>query len=86
MRVISRILIVLGLLVTVVCNLATFYGIRTAISGMIDAESAGIAGVARGMSYASYGSVVGLLGCFILIVGLVLAAVSPPAKAAAVAR
>lgn len=79
---ISRILIVLGLLVNVACNLATFYGIRTAISGMMNAESAGIAGVARGMSYASYGCVVGLLGCFILIVGLILAAISSPARAA----
>lgn len=79
---ISRILIVVGVLVTVVCNLATFYGIRTAISGMMNAESAGIAPVARGMSYASYGSVVGLLGCFVLIVGLILAAVGPPARSA----
>lgn len=83
---ISRILIVVGLLITFVCNLATFYGIRTAISGMMNAETSGIASVARGMSYASYGSVIGLLGCFVLIIGLVLAAVTSPARAAAVAR
>jgi ABC-type transport system involved in multi-copper enzyme maturation permease subunit len=82
--VISRILIVIGLLIAVVSNLATFYGIRTAISGMMNAESAGIASVARGMNYASYGSVVGLLGCFVLTVGLLLAAVSSPAKSAVV--
>jgi hypothetical protein len=84
LRVISRILIVVGVFVTVVCNLATFYGIRTAISGMMNAESAGIASVASGMSFASYGSVAGLLGCFVLIVGLILAAVSPPAQSAVV--
>ena len=86
MRVVSRVLIVVGLLITIAGNLATFYGVRAAVRGMMNAESAGIASVAWGMTSAYSWSAVSLLGCFLLIVGLVLAAVRSPAKAAAVAR
>jgi hypothetical protein len=86
MRVASRVLIVLGLVINIAGSLATFYGVRTAVRGMMNAESSGIASVAWGMTSASSWSAVSLLGCFILIVGLILAALRSPAKAAAVAK
>jgi hypothetical protein len=86
MRVASRVLIVVGLVINIAGSLATFYGVRTAVRGMMSAESAGIASVAWGMTSAYSWSAVGLLGCFILIVGLILAAIRSPAKAAAVAK
>ncbi len=74
MNVISKILIGVGLLITVAGNLATYYGVRTAVNGIRDAESSGIASVAWGMSSAYTYSLVSLIGCFLLIVGIALAA------------
>lgn len=85
MRLISRIVIVVGLLITVGANLATCYGLSTAVNGMRAAESNGIASVAWGMASAYSWCFVSLFGCFLLLVGLVIAAVArPPARAAAV--
>ena len=83
MRAISRVLIVLGLLVTVCSNLATVYGLYKAVHGMANAEENGIAAVASGMHTAFVWSHGGLVGCLILIVGLILAALRPSARAAA---
>ena len=82
MRVISRVLIVVGLLITVASNLATFYGLFTAVNGMRTAETNGIASVAWGMTSAYSWSFASLFGCFLLVVGLILAAFRSPAKAA----
>lgn len=57
-------------------NFATYYGIRTAVNGMLDSANGGIGTVAWGMDSAYFFSVVSLVGCFILIVGLALAAVA----------
>jgi len=83
-RMISRVLIVVGLLITVAGNLATFNGVHTAVNGMMNSAENGIASVATGMSSAYSWSLISLFGCFILIVGLVLAALKSSAKAAAV--
>lgn len=77
---ISRVLIVVGLLITVGGNLVTFNGVRNAVNGMMSAESNGIASVAWGMSSAYSWSLISLVGCFILVVGLVLAAFKPSAR------
>lgn len=74
MRIVSRILIVFGLLITVAANFATYYGIRTAVNGMLDSGATGIGTVAWGMDSAYFYSLIGLLGCFVLIIGLTLAA------------
>ncbi len=76
MGIISKLVIILGLLVTVTSNLATYYGIRTAVNGMLDSANGGIGIVAWGMDSAYFFSVVSLVGCFILLVGLVLAALA----------
>ena len=76
MRVISRILIAFGLLTTSAANFATYYGIRAAVNGMLDSASTGIGTVAWGMDSAYFYSVVSLLGCFLLIIGLTLAALT----------
>jgi uncharacterized membrane protein len=81
---ISRILTVAGLLITVLGNLATFNGVHTAVNGMMTAESSGIASVATGMSSAYSWSLISLVGCFILVVGLLLSAFKPKARVAAV--
>jgi hypothetical protein len=83
-RAISRILIVVGLLINVAGNLATYNGVHTAINGMMNSAENGIASVATGMSSAYSWSLISLVGCFILIVGLLLAAFKPKARPAAV--
>jgi hypothetical protein len=80
MRVISRILTVLGLLIAVLSNLLTVFGIRQAVNGTMTAESSGIGAVVSGTHSAFLWSHVGLAGCFILIVGLALAALSPSGR------
>ena len=80
---ISRILIVLGLLITAWSNLATVYGLNTSINGMQNSAENGIGLVAWGMSSAYFWSLVSLVGCFVLIVGLALAAFKSSARAAA---
>lgn len=76
MNVIARILIILGLLITIGGNFATYYGIRTAVNGMVDSATNGIGTVAWGMDSAYFYSVVGLVGCFTLIAGLALSALT----------
>jgi hypothetical protein len=74
MQVISRGLIVVGLLIIVAGNLATYYGIHTAVNAMRDTAESGIGDVAWGMSSAYFYSFVSLFGCLLLVVGLVLTA------------
>ena len=75
MNIISKILIGVGLLITVVGNLATYNAVRTAVNGMQVINGAGgIADVTWGMSSAHSYSLVSLVGCFLLIIGIALAA------------
>jgi hypothetical protein len=80
----SRVLIILGLFVTVIGNLVTAFGLHKAVNGMMTAATSGIADVAYGMDSAFRWVHVGLFGCFILVAGLVLAAVKPSARSGAV--
>ena len=72
MNLISKGLIVVGLLINVAGNLATYYGVRKAVYGMQNSATEGIGSVAWGMSTAYSFSFVSLVGCFLLIVGLAL--------------
>ena len=72
MNLISKVLTVVGLLLTVAGNVATYYGVSTAVYGIRHSETEGIASVAWGMSSAYTFSFVGLVGCFLLVVGLAL--------------
>ena len=73
MNVISKILIGIGLLTTLGGSLATRYGINTFISAL---EDSGIGAVARAIEMTFIYNTASLLGCFLLIVGLALAALS----------
>ena len=73
MKMISQILIGIGLLTTLGGSLATRYGINTFITAL---EDSGIGAVARAIDTTSTYNTVSLLGCFILIVGLALSAFS----------
>lgn len=72
MNLISKVLIVVGLLINVAGNLATYYGVRKAVSGMQNSATEGIGSVAWGMSTAYSFSFVSLVGCLLLVVGLAL--------------
>ncbi len=72
MNILSKLLLGLGLFITVTGNLATFYGLYTGVNGMRNAEAAGIAAVAWGMSSAYFWISISLVGCLILIVGALL--------------
>ena len=72
MNLISKVLIVVGLLITVVGNVATYNGVRTAVYGMQHSATEGIGSVAGGMSSAHTFSFVSLVGCLLLVVGLAL--------------
>lgn len=72
MNLISKVLIVVGLLITVAGNVATYYGVRTAVYGMQHSATEGIGSIAWGMSSAYSFSFISLVGCFLLVVGLAL--------------
>ena len=74
MGLISKLLTVVGLLVTVAGNLMTFYGVRTAVNAITNSETHGIGDIASGMTTANSYSLISLIGCFILVVGLALSA------------
>lgn len=76
MSMISKIMVVVGLLATVVGNVMSYLGIRASINAIMAGESSGIAELARGLNSALTFSLVSLVGCLILIVGVVLAASS----------
>lgn len=80
MSMISKILVVVGLLATVVGNVMSFLGVRASINAIMSAESSGIAELANGLDSARTFSLVSLVGCLILIVGIILAASSLSAK------
>ena len=75
MKAISWILISIGFIITVLSNLAAFYGLRAAVNGMENSAEGGIGIVAWGMSFSYTSSFVSLFGCFILFVGITLAGV-----------
>ena len=72
MNLVSKVLIVVGLLITVAGNVATYYGVRTAVYGMQHSAEEGIGSIAWGMSSAYSFSFVSLIGCLLLVVGLAL--------------
>jgi hypothetical protein len=76
MNMISKILIGIGLLTTVAGNLATRYGLNFFLKAMEESAEKGIARVAEGVDMAFTYNTVSLIGCFVLVVGLVLAALS----------
>ena len=77
MNMISKILIGIGLLTTVVGNLATRYGINAFSRALLEESGAGAIGaLIRAIDMALTYNAVSLLGCALLIVGLALAAMS----------
>jgi ABC-type antimicrobial peptide transport system permease subunit len=79
-RTLSRVLIIVGLFVAVVGNLVTAFGIHTAMDGVMTGTSGGLAEMANGMHSAFRWVHVGILGYFVLVAGLVLAALKPSAR------
>ena len=75
MNLVSKALIVVGLIITVASNLTTYYGIRKAVYGMQNSATEGIGSVAWGMSTAYSFSFISLVGCLLLVVGLVLSVI-----------
>jgi hypothetical protein len=75
MSLISKVLIFVGLLVTVAGNVATYFGFRKAVYGMQNSAAEGIGSVAWGMSSAYSFSFISLVGCFLLVVGLALSVI-----------
>ncbi len=76
MNVIPKILIGIGLLTTVAGNLATRYGLNTFIKTMAVSAEEGIAAPARAIDMTFIYNAVSLVGCFLLIAGLAMAALS----------
>lgn len=74
MNMISKILIGIGLLTTVAGSLATRYGLNFFMRAMEESAEKGIGRVAEGVDMAFTYNTVSLVGCFLLIVGLALAA------------
>jgi hypothetical protein len=72
MNLISKGLIVVGLLITVAANVTTFYRVRTAVYGTHDSTAEGLASVAWAISSAYSFSLISLVGCFFMVVGLAL--------------
>jgi hypothetical protein len=72
MNLISKGLIVVGLLITVAANVTTYYRVRTAVYGTHESTAEGLASIAWAMSSAYSFSLVSLVGCFLLVVGLAL--------------
>ena len=80
MRTLSRVLIIIGLLIAVVGNLVTAFGLHTAMNAVMTGTSSGLAEMAYGMHSAFRWVHVGIFGYLVLVVGLVLAAFRPPAR------
>ncbi|MET0622810.1 MAG: hypothetical protein ABW250_07520 [Pyrinomonadaceae bacterium] len=72
MNLISKALMVVGLLITVASNVATYYGVRTAVYGTHDSTAEGLASIAWALSSAYSFSLISLVGCFLVLVGLAL--------------
>lgn len=72
MNLISKVLIVVGLLITVAANVATYYGVRKAVYGTHDSTAEGLASVAWAISSAYSFSLISLVGCLLLVVGVAL--------------
>ncbi len=72
MNMLSKILVVLGTIIAVIGNAIAFYSSSVAINGMLNAASAGIGAVAWGMTSSHFWNIVGLIGCVILVLGLIL--------------
>lgn len=72
MNLISKILMVAGLLITVAANAATHYRVRTAVYGTHHSSTEGLTAVAWAMSSAYSFSLISLVGCLLLVAGLAL--------------
>jgi hypothetical protein len=79
-RTLSRVLIIIGLFVAVTGNLVTAFGLHKAMNGVMTGQASGLADMAYGMHSAFRWVHVGIFGYFVLVVGLVLAAVKPSAR------
>lgn len=63
---------VVGLLITVAANVTTHYRVRTAVHGTHHSSTEGLTAVAWAMSAAYSFSLISLVGCFLIAVGLAL--------------
>jgi uncharacterized membrane protein len=75
MKIISLILIILGFVISGICSLVIFYAGFTAMSGIQNGATSGIADVAWAMSTTYLVSFVNLLGFAILALGILLAVI-----------
>ena len=76
MKMIPRVLIIIGLLTTVAGNLATRYGLNFFLKAMEESAERGMGRVAEGINMAFTYNAVSLVGCLLIIVGLAWAALS----------
>ena len=73
MNTISKILIVIGLLLTVIGSLATRYSLNAYLRSMEGAAEGGIGEAASAFNMAFTYNTVSLVGCLLLISGVILA-------------
>lgn len=76
LKIFAKLLIVLGLFMTLLASLIGFYGLFSAVRGIENADSTGIGVIAEGMSRAYFWGFVDLFGLAILVFGLLLALVA----------
>jgi hypothetical protein len=76
MKIISTILIVIGFLISGISSLIIFYATFTGVNGIRNSETAGISGIAWGLSTAYLASFVNLFGFAILGIGVLLLVIS----------
>lgn len=76
MKIISIILIVIGLLLCFVSSLWMHFAVHHVMHGMMHAETAGIGTIASNLSNAWYLSFVNMCGCVIIFIGVVLNIIS----------
>ena len=73
MNVISKILIAVGLLVTVMGSLATRYSLNAYLRGIERSAEEGIGGAVSAFNMAFTYNTVSILGCLLLVSGVILA-------------
>ena len=76
MKIISSIIIGIGLVITLISSLVIFYATHTGVSGVTNSAERGIGDIAWGLSTAYYASFINLFGCAILVLGVLLALVA----------
>jgi hypothetical protein len=78
MKTLSVLLTLLGLTLALVGNALSYYATSSAISAMTRAETSGIAVVAWAVPFSHTCSLVGLLGCIMLLVGVITGFLARP--------